>query len=177
MVIIQFLFTKDILFILLFIEIFAYFLQYSNLNYKQFVKYDQYKSLSLGRFFEILPFCITGYILASLKIINHFKNFKIKTIFLILINIILITKYNILNVTKGFDYQNIDLHILSVSIFIIISLFPSNNLKNKLLIKIIKLITNYTSGIYYLHIPIRNYFISFIGIKVFGKTKLRHLFQ
>ena len=201
MVIIEFLFTKAVKFILLFIEIFAYFLQYSNHNYELFAKYSYYKRYPLGRLFEIIPFCISGYILASLKIINYFKNFRIKSIFLILINNIFISKYNILNKTKGFGYQNIGLHILSISIFIIISLLPSENLKNIHFIKIIKLITSHTSGIYYLHIPIKIYlhffleivrkqslrgciiiyitcyFISFIGIKVFGKTNLRHLFQ
>ena len=203
MVIIEILFVKDVKFILLFVEIFAYFFQYSNYNYKIFSKYDYYKRYPFGRFFEIIPFSITGYILASLNIIKNLKNYRIKSIYLILLIIILISKYNIniFNNIPGFIYQGIYLHILSVNIFIIISLLPSENLSNIYFIKIIKLITNYTSGIYFLHIPIKIYlqnkfqlikkqslggsiiiyiicyFISFIGIKLFGRSKLRHLFQ
>lgn len=201
MVIIEFLFIKDVKFILLFIEIFAYFLQYSNYNYKLFSKYDFYRRYPFGRFFEIISYCITGYILASIKIIDYLKKYRIKSIFFISSTIILISKYNLFKKTKGFGYQNIGLYILSVNIFIITSLLPSKNLKNIYFIKIIKLITNHTAGIYYLHIPVKIYlqfyiqlirrqslrgciiiyiscyFFCFIGIKLFGKTKLRHLFQ
>ena len=200
-IIIELLFTKDVKFILFVIEIFAYFLQYSNYNYKIFSKYVHYKRYSLGRFFEIIPFCITGYFLASLNIINYLKKFRIKTIYLIILIIFLISKYKILNKTSGFLYQGVDLHILSVNIFIIISLLPSEKIKNINYIKIVKIITNHTSGIYILHIPVKFYlqkkvqsikkrsltgciiiylccyFICFFGIKLFGGTKLRHLFQ
>lgn len=199
-VIIEFLFNKDAIFILLLIEIFSYFLQYSNYNFRYFYQFNYYKRYTFGRFFEIIPFCITGYILSSLNIITFLKKFRIKTMFFILLIIILISKYNILNNTNGFGYQSIKTHILSGNIFMIISLLPSENLKNYYLIKIIKLITSYTAGIYYLHIPIQKYlknyiqsikrqsltgcviiyitcyFFSFLGIKLFGKTKLRHLF-
>ena len=201
MVIIGFLFTKEVKSILLFIEIFAFFLQYSNYNYNLFSEYEIYIRYSFGRFFEIIPFCITGYILASLNSITDLKKYRIKIIFFILTIIILNLKCNLFNKIKGFGYQNIGLYILSVNIFIITSLLPSENLKKLYFIKIIKLITNHTAGIYYLHIPIKDYFqsyiqlikrkslrgciiiyitcyfICFIGIKLFGRTKLRHLFQ
>ena len=80
------------------------------------------------------------------------------------------------------------------------SLLPLNIIKNIYIIKFCKSLTNYTSGVYYLHIPIYLYLsnyiklikqknlcsciilyiicycISYIGIKIFGKTKLRNLF-
>ena len=80
-------------------------------------------------------------------------------------------------------------------------MFPSKKIKNKTIIKFIKLITGHTAGVYYLHIVIYKYltpiFISvknktlkgsimiyltcylicFIGTLIFGKTILRNLFE
>ena len=100
-------------------------------------------------------------------------------------------------IPKGFGYQGINLNVLSIIIFIIIS---SISFENKIIIQYIKKYTQFSSGIYYLHNPIWIYFscffgfiknktfygsitiyficylISFIGLKIFGKTKLRNLF-
>lgn len=88
-----------------------------------------------------------------------------------------------------------------VSFIFIFSLFPSDKITNFKIEKIIKNMTNYTAGVYYLHLtiilyfrnyinPIKNgtlfglfiiylicYFICFIGMKIFGKTKLKNLFS
>ena len=124
--------------------------------------------------------------------------FRIKTIYIIILIIFISLKFDIFFEIEGFLYQGIKLHILSFFIFIIFALNPFEKIiyiKN-----IIILLSNYTSGIYYLHFPIwdylskyisliRNgtilssicvylicYFICLIGIKFFGKTKLKHLF-
>jgi len=150
---------------------------------------------------EVIPFCLTGYILASLRIINYLKKYSIMTIYFFLIILWFVIKYNVFMEIKGFLYQGLRLQIISIIIFIIFSLFPSQKIKNKYIIKIIRLITNNTSGIYFLHYSISNYlqkyiilikkktlygciiiyiicyFISFLGVKIFGKTKLKNLFQ
>ena len=202
MIIIEFLFTKNAKFIFINLLIFAFFFQYSNYNHLIFSEYEFSKRYSLGRIFEITPYCITGYFLASLNYIKYCKNFsRYKYIYLLSLFIIIILKYNILNISQGFGYQGIKLYIISINIFIIFTLLPSEKVKNLFFIKIIKIITNNTSVIYYLHLPIsiylnnyieliKNqslpgciiiyiicYFIGYIGIKLFGKTKFRHLFQ
>lgn len=193
--------NKNIIFVLFHLEIISYFFQYSNLNYCFFSKYDYYKKYPYGRFMEIIPFCITGYLLAYFNIIVYLKMFKIKTIYSLLLLLSLILKYNFIIRPNGFLYQGLFLHIKSLIIFILFAIFPLETIKNNNFINIIKIITNYTSGIYYLHIPISLYlsnfiqlikentfygciiiyiicyFISYFGIKLFGKTKLRHLFQ
>ena len=97
-------------------------------------------------------------------------------------------------------FQGIDLIIQSISIVFIFSLFPSEKIKNEFISKFLIIITNYTAGVYYLHVPIhwyfedyidsiKNrtfigaiinylicYFICFIGIKIFGKTPIKYLF-
>ena len=101
----------------------------------------------------------------------------------------------------GFLYGGIKYYLDAICVFLLFSMFPSEKIKNKLVIKLIKTITRYTGGVYYLHIPVsryishysisvRNrtvkgcvniyltcYIICFIGNLVFGKTKLRNLFE
>ena len=79
-------------------------------------------------------------------------------------------------------------------------MFPSEIIKTNLIKAILKHITNFTAGVFYLHMPIiiylksyikiikegsfsgliiiylSCYIISFLGMKSFGKTKLKHLF-
>ena len=98
-------------------------------------------------------------------------------------------------------YNGMERFFLSIFIFIAFGMFPSEKIKNKVIIKFIKLITNYSAAIFYLHRAIYKYmepyiiliqkrtmkgciiiylicyFIGFIGSLIFGKTKLRHLFQ
>ena len=134
--------------------------------------------------------------------INKLKKNRIKSIYLIISFLIVVIKCNIFVRINGFNYQGLNLYIISVSIFIIISILSMHKKdNNKIIFKIIKIISNQTSGIYYLHIPIKSYlknyilliknktligsliiylfchFISTIGIILFKNTKLRHLFQ
>ena len=85
-VIIEFLISKDKLFIFINFEIIAYYFQYSDLNYKTFAKFNYNLKYPFGRFLEVIPFCMTGYILSSLKIITYLKKNKkvrIKSIFIL----------------------------------------------------------------------------------------------
>ena len=69
MVIIHFLFKeKMILYILINLKIFGLFFTYSNYNFVFFSQYNMYISLTFGRFFEVIVFCITGYIFAFLNL-------------------------------------------------------------------------------------------------------------
>ena len=172
------------------------------MNYQIFIKFDYYQKFTFGRFFEIIPFCISGYIMAFFNI-NHFlKKSRIKAIYLFSIILIFLIKYN--NMTSnvnGFGYQGIKVHIKSICFFIIFTLFTSEKIKNKNIINLIKLISNVTPGIYYLHYPLyiylKNYILliknqnlcgsliiyiicflaSLIGNKIFYNNILKHLFQ
>ena len=135
------LFNKNSLFILISIYILSYILQYSNMNYQIFIKFDYYQMFTFGRFFEIIPFCISGYIMAFFNI-NHFlKKSRIKAIYLFSIILIFLIKYN--NMTSnvnGFGYQGIKVHIKSICFFIIFTLFTSEKIKNKNIINLILLL-------------------------------------
>ena len=195
---IQKIFNKNTLFILVNLYIISFYLQYSHINKKYFSKFSYCTKYPLGRFIEIIPFCISGYIIGSLYIMKYLKKYRIKTLHTLILIIFSFIKYNIFIAIEGFQYQGIKLFIISIIIFIIFALNPFEKITNYK--NIILILTNYTSGIYYLHLPIWNYlsyymillrkktystsiiiyiicyFISFIGIRIFGKTKLKHLF-
>ena len=200
--IIKLIFIHNTILILINLWNIVYFLQFSNINFNIFINYKYYIQYNFGRLIEILPYCITGYILSSIKLIDKLKKYRAKSISTIFLILFFIIKCNIFININGFVYQGIYLHIVSVSIFLIISIISIKKIDNNMFcIKIIKIITNHTSGIYYLHIPIKNYlhnyieliknetlfgcviiylfcyFISSAGLIIFKNTKLRHLFQ
>ena len=87
----------------------------------------------------------------------YLKKNKIKSLYILILILIVIDKYNIFTLIKGFGYQGIKLLIICLDIFCIVLLMPAEIIKNNCLIKIIKFITGNTAGIYVLHIPIKLY--------------------
>ena len=196
-IILRKIFYKNLIYILLNLEIFSYFIQYSNLNFKLFSNFHFCIRYPIGRFIEIIPYCISGYIFGYLNCEIFLEKNKIKVVSFFLFFYALVIKYDMFIIPKGFGYQGINLNVLSIIIFIIIS---SISFENKIIIRYIKIYAQFSSGIYYLHNPIWTYFscffgfiknktfygsitiyficylISFIGLKIFGKTKLRNLF-
>jgi hypothetical protein len=146
------LFYKNALYILMNLLIISYFFQYSNINLKYFSQFPSYIGNSYGRLMESFPFCISGYILGSSGIINALKEKRIKSLYILVSALFILMKYTMFFAIKGFYYQGIRLHIISIIIFIIFALNPFE--KIIIIKKMIIFLTNYTSGIYYLHIPI-----------------------
>ena len=198
--IILFLFKTNYLLITHLLAILAYFMQYSGINLNFYNSLGIEKRECLGRFTEAIPYTVTGFSLASLGIIKRIKNCKINTFIFSVLIYILIEKYYVFSKVNGIAYSGIKLNISSICIIFIFSLFPSEKIKNSLIKVIFKNITNFTAGIFYLHwtiiiylkdyikiiekgcfsgliiIYLFCYIISFCGMKIFGKTKLKHLF-
>ena len=199
-IIIELLFHKQIIFILINIEFISYFLQYSNYNYKYFIKFINEQKYIFGRFFETIPYSIYGFIIAYFDIIKYLKKNRIKTIYSFFIVFCLFYKYKIIVNPYGFGYQSLKNHVLCICLFISFSLI-SNNFFPKFLIILIKQISKFTGGIYYIHISlyyycryiflsvknktiygslliyIISYMICLIGNKILFKTILKNLFQ
>ena len=181
--------------------IISYYFQYSNINYNIFSKGGYFKQYTFGRILEIIPFCIIGYIIPSINLIKFLRKYRIYNIYLLILIFLFTLKYEIFIAINGFMYQGIDLLIRSSLFFLIILLIPYKKITNKYIINIIKIITSNTSGIYFLNTSVKiymnnkissikkgtiygsliiyiiSYFISFIGAKIFGKTKFSCLFQ
>ena len=94
---IKLIFKEHILIILLSIEIASYIFQYSNYNYNFFVKFNYEFKYPFGRILEILPYTISGFILSNFRLIDYFKQNKIKSTYLFLITFILLNNYSIIN--------------------------------------------------------------------------------
>ena len=181
---------------------FAYSIQYSGYN-KMFTGYLKgEKRLTLGRFMVSVPYTCTGFTLASFKILNAIQNYKIQTLFFSIYIFYSLEKYPIFfELIDENSYTGILYNVRAICLIFIFSLFPSDKISNIKIKKILRYITNYTAGVYYLHTPIIKYFkffidpikkgnifglfiiylicyfICFVGILLFGKTKLKNLFS
>ena len=198
--IITLIFKKNFLLILQLILIICYILQYSGLVFRYFIIFKEKAYRSIGSIVEILPYTITGLTLASYNLISESNKIKgkKKIIFINIIVIFFIKKYDIIRSTRGIRYPGVDLNVGGICLLIFFSFITIT--KKLIFLLIFKHITNYTGGVYYLHIVVMNifkkkissignrtllggfiiyiisYFICFIGMIIFGKTKLKNLF-
>lgn len=199
--ILSFALNKIFLNILVIFGIISYYLQYSSLNYNFFISYRMHISHSLGMIVEMMPIAVTGILLGSINSISKLIINKKKSLLYILLVLILILKVDIFNRPKGFDYPGITLNIGAILLFNCFGILLIDIKLNQHLILFILNITNYTGGVYYLHTILRDilkqkliiiknrnylgaimiyllcYLICFFGNILFGKTKLKYLFQ
>ena len=197
-----FIFRKNSLFIFQIFFILIYAIEYSkNYHSKYFGKISN-RDKNLPFFFlESIPFAISGFILGVYKILDILKYNKVKTFVLSYLIFKIIGDYYIFKNFVSNSYPGINLNIRSICLIFIFSLFPSQNVTNIHLKNLLNIITKYTAGVYYLHVPIHIYFqdyfynikkrtfvgliqdylicylICFVGTGIFGKTHLRYLFN
>ena len=191
-------FKKKSLIILRLLAIISYWLQYSEINYKIFINY-KYSFKVFSRMVIMIPIAITGINLSSIKLLKILKNYYKKSIFFSIVSLYFICNYNIFGEFKSFRYSGIKQNITSICLFISFSLIPLDNINN-IYILIFRQISKYTGGIYYFHTIIFKilniltnsncnsiykcfityiigYLICFIGTKLFGRNKLKYLFN
>ena len=143
----------------------------------------------------MLPLAVVGFSFASSGILEFFKKYILQTIIVCTNIIYFLLFYNIFSKIEGYEFGGIQMFFVSICIFIIFAILPPEKMKNTILLKILKQITNYTAGIYFIHMSIRNYlqpyiryvknktmkgciivylisyFICFFGNLIFGKTR------
>ena len=95
--------------------------------------------------------------MASLDLIKNIEIYKYVYLVSCLIIIYFLFKYDIFTNIPGFNFQGIIKNIGAVSLFLIFILIPFENINNIIALNIIKHITNYTGGVYYLHMIINDY--------------------
>ncbi len=196
--IISFLYKDNYLLVLQILGFFSLVISISNLNFHYFVKYRNEIKLSIGYFAETIPLSITGLTIASLNIIGKIKNNCNKTIPFFLALLIILFKYDIFPEVKGFGKQGFSYIIGGSLFFILFSLFPLDKYKKNVKI-IIRYLTYYTPGIYFLHMKVfyifekidiikkqtflgcimiylLSYLICWIFHPLFKKTKMKYLF-
>lgn len=197
--IITFIFKRNFLFIFIILMIISYILQYCDFYYHYFNQYKQKYMRCMGSIIEIIPFTISGFILSSFEVIPKFKKDKFKIILFNIIILYFLIRNNNPNYFYGLRYHGITLNLGAICLFITFLLIQID-INNGIIKSFIELITNYTGGIYYLHLIMKDYlnkrfmiirkrtilgsffiylssyFICFIGLKILGNTKLKFLF-
>ena len=199
--IIIFIFRKHSLFILQVLLLLSYYLQYSKYNYNNFFRRNPYYNvISIKSIPESIPFAVTGFTLGYYKVLDIIQKHKIKTFVLSYLTYKIIEDYNVLTPIRNVIYTGVKLNVQSICLIFIFSLFPSYLVTNNLIRKLLIILTNYTGGIYYLHVPIKMYlnyysedikkgnflgiiktyvfiyFICAIGMLILGKTPFKYLF-
>ena len=193
-----FIFRKYHLFILQLLGIASYIATYNGYNLKI---YKALRQECIGRINEVFPFAVTGFTLGTYNFFTFLNKHRIKTIIFSFLVFNLIEDYPVFLSLKGVAYSGISLNFRSSSLIFLFSVFPSEYITNKTLACILKEITNYTAGVFYLHNTVYTYFkkiikpigndtflgcvyiylicyaISFISMKLVGKTMLKNLFS
>ena len=199
-VLIIFIFRKNCLFILILILILFYYFQYSGNYFQKYLPIQKNNKYTILRMFEMVPLGVTGFIIGYFNIINKINKYKFQTLVISCITYHIVNNYQLFRIVKISSYSGIELNIKSICAIFIFSLFPSDKITDKNLQKVFNLLTNYSAGLFYLHIPIRNYgskyideiknqtflgivynflicySISVVGDLIFGKTPLKYLF-
>ena len=198
--IISFITKKKFLFVIAQIYIISYIILYSGINFNFFIHFNPNIAYSVGEIMEVMPSALSGLLIYSLNIMKIIKyNYK-KAIYFSFMALYIIYNYNIFSSFKQICFGGIIIDICSILVFIIFYLIPFNTNKSEKCNNIIFNITNYTQGIYSLHLIIRkvlyskvniirygklsgcfiifgiSYSLSFIGEKLTKKTKLVYLF-
>jgi hypothetical protein len=174
---------------------------YNFLGYNLYIfsRYRQPINHSIKPIFEYLLYSISGFFFSSINLLEKINTNKIIIIYLSLI------VYAIIKIKKKlfkyfYNYHIFIIDLVSSCLFIIFSSLPIDEIKNNFLFLLIKHITRYTGGIYYLHpeicylltynfhsMKIRGvkecmiiylicYFISLIGSLTFRKYNIKYLF-
>ena len=161
------LFRKYYNFVLTIILITAFVYQYNGKNVLIFGKYKE--SMVLGRVMEMIPFSVIGFLISYSDIIHILKNFRLKVLISCTYLLFFLYEDHIFQDIKGFEHNGIQFFLVSICIFVFFAMFPSEKIKNKIIIKIIKKLTNYTAGIYFIHVEL-SWCISKYIVPVKNKT-------
>ena len=201
-VIIRYSLTKNGFFLALFILVcFAIFFNLKNYDSKIFSIYDITISQSVGRLSYSIIYSITGLFLGSRDLLGRInKNYKFKILLFYPIFIYILKIYNkvLFQIFPKFRCLIIDIYI--VVLFILFGSIPFGSMLNIKSINLIRNITSYTGGVYYIHIFIikllsrisqvirdKNiksclivyiicYLICVIFSKIFKQSKFKYLF-
>ena len=180
------------------IALISYIIQYSKINYLFFKKYTENIWMSIGNLSETIPVAVIAFSLANIEFCSYLTNHSKKYFFFSIFSFYLISIFPIFSRIDGFSSPGIKQTIVSILLFNTFYLIPLEML-NTTLLTFIRLLTKYTQGIYCLHflfqyymkikfdkegsfigciiLYIVSYFVSFLGFKLFGNTKLRFLFS
>lgn len=175
------------------------FLNISKISLNIFNSMHEIIGENLGSLVELMPLASIGCVFNSFDFIRKIQNISISNRLILLSLLFIFFKYDIFIKLKGFRYPNVFINIL-VSILLFLNFVSIHLFNSKLINIVISQITQYTGGIYYLHVIIgvylskyltfvKNrtyfssifiyiicYFICLFGHKLFKNNNLKYLF-
>ena len=146
------------------IGIISLYLHISGINRKYFSSFSSLIQISLGPLIELIPLAVIGCNLSSINILTKIKEFSFYTYFILMFFIYLLFEYDIFINYTGFLYSNILLNIFAAITLILFFGSLRFDMSTKISV-IIKIITKFTGGIYYIHPIFPKYVMFFIKIK------------
>ena len=203
--IISFAFKKQLLKLLKLFGVVSVYLIISGLNYTFFLNcFRSYKRIFLLNFaslIELMPVAIIGCIFSSINLLSKIKHFSINFFLFLIYTIIILFQFDLFIIKPGFRYPNVLLDIFgSINLFLLFGSLSFEKIKNEKYIHIIRNITQFTGGIYYIHGIFRDYLrkytnffakcsylssvciyiicyiFCFVGNKIFTNYKIKYLF-
>ena len=187
---------------MLIICIFIYSVYYSNYvniflsEYKLVPVHHSIKPIA-----QYFVFVFSGFYFAYIKILNKLHKYRILSIICSSLLILIYFKYYFLFfVNVPLSYKGLVDNIFTLELFIFFAMIPFDKINNKHLYNVLVKMTNYTGGVYYIHIFIikllsrnsqvirdRNvksclivyiicYLICVIFSKIFKQSKFKYLF-
>lgn len=196
-------FKKNYILMLYFLGAVALVLQYSGINMvfndiRFEIKYP------FGRFLEMLPLAVIGFMIARDGVLEKIKGRKYLAVSISIFAIFMVNKYIIFTDITGYGYSGIKNILVAASFIILFYFLPLDRLPARYQ-KIVMKLTSYTMGIYCMHqlvyrlaclivsiynlniktgtfigcifIYITCFIFAYLGSMVFGKTKLKSLFD
>ena len=160
--IITFMFIQFISNILISLAILSFYFHYSRLNFYIFKDYKKFVGYNMGSLVEMMPFATLGCFLNSINVLAKTKFYSIYNSIYLNFNLIfilfLLFEYEIFVHYIGLRYPDILLNSFGAStLFLLFGFMQIEKIKNEKFNSIIKNITKYTGGIYYIHVIIRDY--------------------
>ena len=199
-IIIIFLFKKNYLYYIQLIGILGFLFYPTKYHTKFFFKYNICIVRTIGCTCRILISTSIGFSIAEFNIINYLQKKKIKTLIFCFLALYLANELYYVE-KRGLFIELIVCDVVAICTVFIFFLISFNcKFKDKIILAI-QILTNYTCGIFCIHKKMRDilcylnilnnrnvkikeciliyllsYIVSFVGIKILGKTKLKYLF-
>ena len=140
--------------ILIILGLLALFLQYSEINYRLFCRFEFEFWYPMGRLAESLPYAVVGVLLLHRAIPAKTRKHRYYAVFItaVLIMILSYTKF-IPDPEYGFNYCGIQLIVFTISVFILIYAIPFEKLHDPIKLALIVL-SKYSFGVFCIHLGI-----------------------
>ena len=138
------------------LAMFALFLQYSGINYQLFAELRYELRFPLGRFCEMVPCAVAGFMVAHSRILKKCEKYRAAAIGVLAVLILWLKNVSVLPAPEGFYYAGLKNIFMAVALVSIAYLLPMEKIPEKLQ-KVIQQMTRYTLAVYCMHNLIGRY--------------------